>query len=54
MKKLIISALILLPALGWAQSGGYTIAGKVKPLGIASKAYLIYAPDGANSVNRFC
>ena len=46
MKKVILSALVLLPALGWAQSGEYTIAGKVKPLGVASKAYLMYAADG--------
>lgn len=50
MKKVVIFALMLLPALVQAQSGGYTLAGKVKPLGIASKAYLIYAPDGVNNV----
>ncbi|PQA58301.1 TlpA disulfide reductase family protein [Siphonobacter curvatus] len=42
MKKTLVIALMLAPALTWAQSGMYTVKGKMGTLNTPAKAYLRY------------
>lgn len=46
MKKLITTALIIIPVLGWAQANTYTLKGKFKSAATAGKIYLQYYKDG--------
>lgn len=46
MKKLVTTALILIPVLGWAQNNTYHVKGKFKDAGKSGKVYLNYYKGG--------
>jgi peroxiredoxin len=51
MKKMMFTALALIPALGFAQTGGYTLTAKLSANKVPSKAYLIYRAAGQNVID---
>jgi len=51
MKKMIFTALALIPALGFAQSAEYTLTAKLSALKTPSKVYLIYRSAGQNVID---
>jgi peroxiredoxin len=51
MKKMIITALALVPALGFAQSADYTLTAKLSAQKVPAKAYLIYRTAGQNVID---
>ncbi|WP_232793693.1 TlpA disulfide reductase family protein [Siphonobacter sp. SORGH_AS_0500] len=51
MKKTVIMALMCLPALSWAQSGAYTLKGKMGQLNAPAKAYLRYVKDSKSQLD---
>lgn len=46
MKRLVTTALILIPVLGWAQNNTYQVKGKFKDAGKAGKMYISYYKGG--------
>lgn len=46
MKKMFVTALVAIPALAWAQSGDYTLNGKVGSANAPARAYLNYRAEG--------
>jgi peroxiredoxin len=46
MKKLISAALLIIPALGWAQTNTYVLKGKFKSAATTGKIYIQYYKDG--------
>jgi peroxiredoxin len=51
MKKIIFTALALIPALGFAQSADYTLTAKLSAQKVPSRAYLIYRTTGQNVID---
>ncbi len=51
MKKTVLMALLCLPALSWAQSGEYTLKGKVGQATAPGKAYLRYVKDAKSKLD---
>ncbi|MCD0489230.1 AhpC/TSA family protein [Pedobacter sp. MC2016-14] len=51
MKKLLLSAMALVPALGFAQSSDYTLTAKVNALKVPAKAYLSRTLDGKRKID---
>ncbi len=51
MKKGILVALMILPAITWAQKDGYTVNGKVGTSNAPAKVYLSYRSDGQNKLD---
>ncbi|QXV65829.1 AhpC/TSA family protein [Mucilaginibacter sp. 21P] len=51
MKKLLLSAVAILPALAFAQTGKFTIQGKLSKINAPAKAYLQYRKDGKIAID---
>ncbi|MCD0490200.1 AhpC/TSA family protein [Pedobacter sp. MC2016-14] len=51
MKKMMLSALALAPLLGCAQSSDFNLMGKVNPLNVPTKAYLVYRLEGKQVID---
>ncbi|RFZ92109.1 AhpC/TSA family protein [Mucilaginibacter conchicola] len=51
MKKLLLSAAALLPALAFAQTGKFTVQGQLGKINAPAKAYLQYRKDGKIAVD---